>query len=206
MYRPSAFDVAEVAELHELIRGIGVAHVVTAVPDGFDASFVPLLLEPLGHLGVLVGHLARPNPQWQACGPNAPALAIFTGPDAYVSPSYYPSKAEHGRVVPTWNYVTVHAHGELLVHDDPGWTMALVRRLTDHHESTRPDPWSVDDAPEPFIDAQIRNVVGIELRITRLEGKRKLSQNRPEADIAGVTDAFARGTLGERRVAEGMKR
>ena len=134
--------------------------------------------------------MARNNDQWRrALGES---LAIIRGPDAYVSPSWYAAKAEHGRVVPTWNYVTAHVYGELVVHDDPAWVEDVVRRLTAKHEAARlaspgqPMPWSVDDAPRAFIEGQLRAIVGLELQITRIEAKAKLSQNRPVGDIAGV--------------------
>ena len=145
------------------------------------------------------GHVARNNDQWRkpALGES---LAIVRGPDAYVSPSWYAAKAEHGRVVPTWNYVTAHVYGRLVVHDDPAWVEDVVRRLTAKHEAARvavpgqSPQWSVDDAPRPFIEGQLRAIVGLELRITRIEAKAKLSQNRPVADIAGVVAGLsARG-------------
>jgi transcriptional regulator len=137
------------------------------------------------HWGALHGHLARNNDQWRA-GSAGEALVIVRGPNAYISPGWYASKVEHGRVVPTWNYVTAHVYGELVVHDDPVWTEDLVRRLTAKHEAYRERPWSVDDAPRPFIEGQLRAIVGVELLITRVEAKAKLSQNRPAADVDGV--------------------
>ncbi|HEY0936752.1 MAG TPA: FMN-binding negative transcriptional regulator [Trebonia sp.] len=139
-----------------------------------------------GSLGALHGHLARNNPQWKL-GSAGEALVIVRGPDAYISPGWYAAKAEHGRVVPTWNYVTAQVYGRLVVHDDPAWTEDLVRRLTVKHEAYREYPWSVDDAPRPYIEGQLRAIVGVELEITRIEAKAKLSQNRPAADIDGVT-------------------
>jgi transcriptional regulator len=139
----------------------------------------------VGEHGALLGHVARPNDQWRA-EPVGEALVIVRGPDAYVSPAWYAAKAEHGRVVPTWNYVTAHVYGELVVHDDPAWVEDVVRRLTAKHEAGRADPWSVDDAPPAFVAGQLRAIVGVELRITRIEGKAKLSQNRSAADRAGV--------------------
>jgi transcriptional regulator len=137
------------------------------------------------YVPALLGHLARNNDQWRR-PVLGEALAILRGPDAYVSPSWYATKTEHGRVVPTWNYIVVHAYGELVVHDDPAWVEALVRRLTGQHEAGRPHPWSVDDAPGGYLHGQLRAIVGIELRITRLEAKWKLSQNRSAADVDGV--------------------
>jgi len=185
MYIPAHFAMDE-AEVHDLLTRHGAADLVTATPRGVLASLLPFIYDPsAGEHGALLGHLARNNEQWQT-PVLGEALVIVRGPDGYVSPSWYPSKAEHGRVVPTWNYVTVHAYGTLSVHDDARWVDALVRRLTDKHEAIRARPWSVDDAPPVFVAGQLRAIVGIELAITRIEAKAKLSQNRPEADIDGV--------------------
>jgi transcriptional regulator len=137
----------------------------------------------------LQGHVARNNPQWQL-PVLGEALVIVRGADSYITPSWYASKAEHGRVVPTWNYLTAHVYGTVTVHDDPVWLDGLVRRLTDKHEANRPQPWSVDDAPQKYLAGQLRAIVGIELAITRIEAKFKLSQNRPAADIDGVIDGL----------------
>jgi transcriptional regulator len=157
---------------------------------------LPFVHEPdAGEHGALLGHVARNNPQWREAA-EGEALVIVRGPDAYVSPSWYASKAEHGRVVPTWNYVTAHVYGRLLVHDDSAWVEALVRRLTEQREASLPHPWSVDDAPPAFVAGQLRAIVGVELRITRIEAKAKLSQNRPAADVEGVIAGLAaRGDL-----------
>ena len=159
--------------------------------------------------GALFGHVARNNDQWRKPA-QGESLAIVRGPDAYVSPSWYAAKAEHGRVVPTWNYVTAHVYGQLVVHDDPAWVEDVVRRLTAKHEAARTESagqapaWSVDDAPRPFIEGQLRAIVGLELRITRIEAKAKLSQNRPAADIAGVVAGLA--ARGDDRSAEAVQR
>ena len=206
MYRPKAFDVTELDDLHLAIEASGPAHLVSVTPTGLTASVVPMLLDRgSGEHGALVGHLARANPHWRQAGRDVETMAIFAGPDAYVSPSWYATKQETGKVVPTWNYEVVHAYGELVVHDDPSWVGALVRRLTDRHEAGRREPWSVDDAPADFVAVQLRAIVGIELRLTRIEGKRKLSQNRPEADVAGAIAGLAGGTPAERQVAERMR-
>lgn len=210
VYQPVAFVEDRLPVLHGLMARAALAHLVTVGRSGIEANPVPLLLDAdRGPYGTLVGHLARANPQWQGVAPGAEALAIFAGADAYVSPSSYPSKAEGGRVVPTWDYVVVHAHGPLIVHDDPTWVEGLVRRLTDAHEAAAlgaggGPPWSVDDAPAPFVAGQLRAIVGIEVPIRRLEGKRKLSQNRPPGDIAGVLATFEAGTPRQRGVAEAM--
>jgi transcriptional regulator len=185
MYIPAHF-APDAAQVGELLRNHGAADLVTLTAEGLMATMLPFIYEPdSGPRGALHGHLARNNAQWKhdAIGD---ALVIVRGPDAYISPGWYASKAEHGRVVPTWNYVTAHVHGRLVVHDDPGWTEDLVRRLTAKHEAFRDHPWSVDDAPRAFIEGQLRAIVGIELEITRIEAKAKLSQNRPAADVDGV--------------------
>jgi transcriptional regulator len=187
MYIPAHFTADE-ATTGELLRNHGAANLVTVTDEGLVATMLPFIYVPgsgAGEHGSLHGHLARNNPQWKlpAIGD---ALAIVTGPDAYISPGWYASKTEHGRVVPTWNYVTAHVYGRLVVHDDPGWTEDLVRRLTAKHEASREHPWSVDDAPPAFIEGQLRAIVGIEVVISRIEAKAKLSQNRPPADVEGV--------------------
>lgn len=189
MYVPAHFAVDE-ADLRRLLAEGRAADLITAGPDGFDATMLPLLHDP--ERGTLSGHLARNNEHWRRVDGRR-CLVILRGPDAYVSPGWYPSKAEHGRVVPTWNYPTVHVHGTVEVHDDVGWLEDLVRRLTDLHEAGRAAPWSVDDAPEKFVAGQLRAIVGIEVHIDRIEAKFKLSQNRPPADVDGVI-AGLRGT------------
>jgi transcriptional regulator len=186
MYVPAHFAPDEAA-VGELLRNHGAADLVTLTDEGMMATFLPFIYEPAaGARGALHGHLARNNVQWQRES-RGEALVIVRGPDAYISPGWYASKAEHGRVVPTWNYVTAHVHGRLVVHDDPVWTENLVRRLTRKHEAYRgAAAWSVDDAPRAFIEGQLRAIVGVELEISRIEAKAKLSQNRPAADVAGV--------------------
>jgi len=185
MYVPSHFAAGD-AEVRALLDNHGAADLITATDDGLLATFLPFVFDPAaGEHGALLGHVARNNDQWRR-PPIGDAMVIVRGPDAYISPSWYASKAEHGRVVPTWNYVTAHVYGRLVVHEDPVWLDALVRRLTDRHEQGNPEPWSVDDAPTRFIAGQLRAIVGLELVITRIEAKLKLSQNRPPADIAGV--------------------
>jgi transcriptional regulator len=179
---------------------------VTHGAEGFRATILPMLFDPAdGELGTLRGHVARGNPQWREVGPETRALAIFDGPDAYVSPSWYAEKRATGKVVPTWNYVTVQAHGVLTIHFEPEWLLPHVRRLVERHERQRPDPWSVDDAPEGYIEMQVRAIVGLELRIDRLEAKRKLSQNRSEADIEGAIAGLSAGTPREQAVAAAMR-
>ena len=187
MYVPKHFAPPDDEAVRELLRQHGAADLVTSTDQGLRATLLPFVLDESGGDGPdrLLGHVARTNEHWQlpALGE---ALVIVRGPDAYVSPSWYATKREHGRVVPTWNYVTAHVHGRLVVHDDPVWVEALVRRLTAKHEGHREHPWSVDDAPPPYVAGQLRAIVGIEVEVTRVEAKWKLSQNRPEADQQGV--------------------
>jgi transcriptional regulator len=190
MYIPAHFAPDEAA-VGELLRNHGAADLVTLTDEGMMATYLPFIYEPsaggrAGQHGALHGHLARNNAQWKRES-RGEALVIVRGPDAYISPGWYASKAEHGRVVPTWNYVTAHVYGRFVVHDDPVWTENLVRRLTAKHEARRgAAAWSVDDAPRAFIEGQLRAIVGVELEISRIEAKAKLSQNRPEADVEGV--------------------
>lgn len=206
MYVPKHFEAPDLAAVHELLGGATAADVVTWSGSGMVASTVPLIFDPaVGPHGVLIGHLARNNEQWRHTDGQVEAMVIVRGPDAYVSPSSYATKREHGRVVPTWNYLTAHVYGQFTAHDDAAWTERAVRRLTARHEGLRESPWSVDDAPYPYIEGQLRAIVGVELAITRIEAKWKLSQNRSVEDIAGVRDdLLARGSDKERQVAEAM--
>jgi transcriptional regulator len=205
VYRPKAFDVDDIATIHDLIDACGPAQVVSLNAGRLAVSMVPLILDrSAGECGRLIGHLARPNPHWRDVDPSVEAVAIFVGPDAYVSPSLYPSKRETGKVVPTWNYVTVNAHGPLLVHDDKEFVRDVVERLTTRHEARRADPWAIADAPADYIDAMLGGIVGIEIPITRLEGKKKLSQNRPVEDVHAVIAGLRSGTPTEQAVAELM--
>ena len=200
MYIPAHF-AATAAAVDELLAKHGAADLITLTDDGLLATMLPFIYEPSpgqhgAQRGTLYGHVARNNDQWRKPA-HGESLAIVRGPDAYVSPSWYAAKAEHGRVVPTWNYLTAHVYGQLVVHDDPAWVEDVVRRLTAKHEAARlasPGqhmPWSPDDAPRAFIEGQLRAIVGLELQITRIEAKAKLSQNRPVGDIAGIVDGLA---------------
>jgi transcriptional regulator len=181
VYVPAHFAAPDDA-LEQLLAAPGAVDLVSTTAEGLTATTLPMLYDPAA--GTLAGHLARTNPQWRDSVGDV--LVIVRGPDAYVSPAWYASKAEHGRVVPTWDYVLAHVHGELVVHDDAGWLEQHVRRLTDAHEAGRAEPWAVADAPERFVAGQLRAIVGVEVRIRRVEAKWKLSQNRPAADIDGV--------------------
>jgi transcriptional regulator len=193
MYTPAHF-AADPDAVRALLARPAAANLVTMTSQGLLATLIPFVFDPtVGEHGALLGHLARNNAQWSE-PPIGESLVLIQGSDAYISPSWYASKAEHGRVVPTWNYSTAHVYGDLVVHDDPAWLDSLVRRLTDLHEAGSERPWSVDDAPERFIAGQLRAIVGVELRITRIEAKTKLSQNRSDADVDGVVAGLcARG-------------
>jgi transcriptional regulator len=192
MYTPSYFNDADLASLHRQIDGTRLATLVTFDENGLQASHVPLLLDPgQGAHGVLTGHLAKANPQWKTLALGTEVLVIFQGPDAYISPSFYAAKAEHGKVVPTWNYLAVHAYGRAEVFTDPERLLRVVSGLTDKHEAARAEPWAVSDAPDDYIQKMLNGIVGFAIPIERLEGKRKLNQNRSAEDIAGVSKGLA---------------
>lgn len=192
MYTPSYFKLEDLASLHRQIDATRLATLVTFDETGLQASHIPLLLEPTqGPHGTLYGHLAKANPQWKALETGAQALLIFQGADAYISPSFYAAKAEHGKVVPTWNYLAVHAYGRADVFTDPARLLRIVTGLTDKHEASRAEPWAVSDAPADYIEKMLNGIVGFAIPVERLEGKRKLNQNRSAADIAGVSKGLA---------------
>ncbi|MCY1406099.1 Protease synthase and sporulation protein PAI 2 [compost metagenome] len=192
MYLPTAFKDTDLSSLHQQIQSTRLAILVTSGEHGLQASHLPLLLNTeQGANGTLYGHLAKANPHWHALAAGAEAMVIFAGADAYVSPGFYPSKGEHGKVVPTWNYIAVHAYGRAEVFTDAQRLRDLVGALTARHEVGRAKPWAVSDAPADYIDGMLKAIVGFALPIERLEGKRKLSQNRCAADIAGVRDGLA---------------
>lgn len=196
MYVPAHFAASEEA-IADLLTRHGAADLVTQTDDGLVATLLPFVYDAsVGTYGTLLGHVARNNDQWRR-ETRGEALVIVRGPDAYVSPSWYAATEEHGRVVPTWDYITAHVYGDLIVHDDPVWVEDLVRRLTAKHEAGRPRPWSVDAAPADYITGQLRAIVGVEVVIRRIEAKLKLSQNRPVTDIPGVVMGLeARGEHG----------
>ncbi len=183
MYVPVFNALDDADEIRALVASVGSADLVTVGPDGYPVS---TLLPVVWHEDVLIAHMARANPHWRALVDDAPALAVVTGPQAYVSPAWYASKAEHGRVVPTWNYSAVHLTGRVRVHDDADFVLRAVTLLTEQHEQGRAEPWAVGDAPAQFVARQLRGIVGVELRVERVEAKAKLSQNRSADDHAGV--------------------
>ena len=191
MYLPSHFAEARVDVLHDLIRAYPFGTLVVLASNGLDANHIPFEIDPEpAPFGTLRGHLARANPLWKDFTAQVDALAIFQGPHTYISPSWYPTKKEHGKVVPTWNYAVVHAAGPLRVIDDQAWVRRFVEQLTQRHEAHRSDPWKVTDAPADFVDSMTSAIVGIEIPIARLTGKWKVSQNRPEKDRAGVVEGL----------------
>ena len=200
MYLPAYFEESRTDVLHALMRARPLATLVTLSDAGLIANHVPVetLPEPLPH-GVLRGHVARANPVWRKYRADSEALAIFQGPQAYVSPSFYPSKQETGEVVPTWDYAVVHARGTLRFVQDTAWLRALVSRLTDAHEASRHMPWKIDDAPPPYIERMLSLIVGFELSIASLTGKWKLSQNHPTANRRGVVKGLRAATGAESR-------
>lgn len=201
MYIPSAFLEEDISALHGIMQSARLAHIVTATTKGLISTPLPMLLMPQeGPLGTLYGHIARANTQWTS-SPIGEAMTIFMGPDGYISPSWYPSKQAHHKVVPTWNYIAVHAYGPIEFFEDEGLLRALVSELTDKHEETQPQPWAVTDAPQDFITPMLKGIVGFRLPISRLDGKRKMSQNRDVADRQGAAAGLSRSPLESDRVA-----
>jgi transcriptional regulator len=205
MYVPAHFKEERSSELQALMQSAAFATIVSMTSRGLYASHAPLLLdtevEPHGRL---IGHLARANPHWRLIDPAVETLVIFQGADGYISPSYYEAKREHGKVVPTWNYSAIHAYGFMKAVDDPTALRDIVTRLTNRYEAPRSAPWAVSDAPEPFLQEMLRGIIGIELTITRLEGKVKMSQNRPQADQTGVVEGLR--TDGGKELADAVAR
>lgn len=191
MYVPPHFEEQRAEVLRQLIHDSPLGTLVTLGRDGLNANLIPFEFDAApAPLGTLRGHVARANPVWRDFSQTVDALVIFLGPQSYVSPSWYPSKAQSGEVVPTYNYLTVHAYGPLQTHDEADWLRALVTRLTARFEAKRDAPWNVSDAPAAFVDKQLRAIVGIEIPIARWIGKWKVSQNRPAVDRAGVIQAL----------------
>jgi transcriptional regulator len=191
MYVPAHFTEDRIDVLHDFIRASGLATLVSMTAEGLIASHAPLMLDPdPAPYGTLIGHLAKANPHARTADPAERTLVIFQGPDGYITPSYYAAKQEHGKVVPTWNYATVHAYGTLQAFDDPARLLDIVTRLTVRNETPRAQPWAVSDAPADFVRGMLNGIIGIALPIVRLEGKMKMSQNRPAADQAGVIEGL----------------
>ncbi len=192
MYSPQHFVEARPEVLQQLVQAHPLGLLITH--DGVDlqANAIPWLLDsdPAGGPGILRAHVARANPVWQGARQDLDCLVVFQGPQAYISPNWYPSKARTHQEVPTWNYCMVQARGRLQVQEDPAWILNLITRLSDKHEATQSQPWSVNDAPKHYIDAMLRAIVGVEIRLTALTGKWKVSQNKKAGDRAGVVHAL----------------
>ena len=207
MYQPEHFRIAETNALHEVMRAHPLAQLVTAGPGGLMANPVPFITHgDEGEHGVLRAHLARPNLQWREIEAGAEVLVIFQGHEGYVTPSWYASKREHGKVVPTWNYVIVQVRGRAIVRPDAEWLRTQVGAMTDTHEAGRSHPWAVGDAPESYIDMQLRAIVGLEIEIRDIRGKWKVSQNRPIPDREGVAAGLGSSAQEDERLMAGLVR
>jgi transcriptional regulator len=201
MYIPPAFRETDLPFIHETMRTARLANLVTTTATGLMCTPLPLFLnEREGEMGTLYGHVAKANPQWRET-PTREAMAIFMGPDAYVTPSWYEGKSRDGKVVPTWNYVAVHAYGPVEFFQDADRLLNVVTRLTNLHEASHPRPWAVSDAPPEFIQAQLRGIVGVRLPITRIDAKRKMSQNRKAEDKANVKTGLSQSADARERQA-----
>lgn len=202
MYTPPFNRVDDEGELREFVADVGVGWLVTGRAGAAPAaSFLPVIWRA----DTVIAHFAKANPHWREIEGDTPALLIVTGPDAYISPSWYAAKVEHGKVVPTWNYSAAHLSGTARVHEDPEWLRAAVTDLTDQHEESRGRPWQVSDAPAAYIEGQLRGIVGVEFTVTGVEGKAKLSQNRSDADrVAVIHGLRADGRPGAPGVADAM--
>ena len=191
MYLPSHFEETRADVIHRLVRQHPLGVLVTLGADGLNANHIPFELDPdPAPWGTLRAHVARANPVWRDFSPDVQALVIFQGAQAYITPSWYETKKETGKVVPTYNYIVVHARGSLRIIEDPVWLRALVGRLTNQFEARRTAPWQVTDAPSDFIEQQLRGIVGLEMPVTKLMGKWKVSQNRPAVDRVGVVEGL----------------
>ena len=205
MYVPAHFEETRWEVLSRLIHEHPLAALVTLGPAGLEANHIPLELDPApAPFGTLRGHVARGNPIWRDFSPHVEALAIFQGPQAYISPAWYPTKQETGKVVPTYNYIVVHAYGPMRIIEDRAWLRGLVERLTNRHEAGRSAPWKVTDAPADFVEQMLGAIVGIEMPLTRLVGKWKVSQNRPAADRDGVVKGLGEMNDAEARAMSGL--
>jgi transcriptional regulator len=203
MYVPDHFRVDDIAQMHALMRGRPFAALISAGESGLYASHLPTVLKDEGGYGVIECHLARANPHWRDLAAGGEALMIFQGPNGYITPNWYPSKSEHGKVVPTWNYAVVHAYGRPEVKDDREWLRRHVGDLTAQQEKSEREPWRLSDAPDGYVDVMTRGIVGFRFAIARLQGKWKMSQNRQAPDCEGVVRGLnARATGDDREIAE----
>ena len=204
MYIPPQFAISDTAAMHRIIREHPLGMLVTHGEHGADADHIPFEFDPaVGSLGTLTAHVARANTLWQRCPTGTPVMVIFRGAEAFISPNWYPSKHEAHRQVPTWNYEVVHAHGSLTIHDDDRFVRGLVARLTRQHEASEPKPWKMTDSAPEFIDTMLRNIVGIQITVTSLVGKSKLSQNKEVRDRLTAADTLA--ARGHEELAQAMR-
>jgi transcriptional regulator len=197
MYQPEDFRVDDVPQMHALMRARPFAALISSGPTGLYATHMPTVLKDEGPFGVVECHVARANPHWKELAESSEVLMLFQGADGYVTPNWYPSKAQHGKVVPTWNYAIVHAYGRPEVMNDQAWLRRHVAELSAQQEAHERTPWSLTDAPERYVGVMLRGIVGIRLAVTRLEGKWKMSQNREPQDRAGVVQGFAARAEGD---------
>jgi len=205
MYVPAHFEETRPEVLHELIRDHSLAALVTLGSEGLSANHIPLELDPgPAPFGTLRGHVARGNPVWRDFSRDVEALAVFQGPQSYISPSWYQTKRETGKVVPTYNYIVVHAYGPMRIIEDRAWLRGLVERLTNRYEAGRAEPWKVTDAPADFVEQMLGGIIGIEIPLTRLVGKWKVSQNRPSADRDGVVTGLREMNHGDAQAMSGL--
>lgn len=205
MHRPDHFRVEDIAQIHALMRARPFAALVSSTASGLYGTHLPTVLKDDGANGLIECHLARANPHWKDLAEGNEALMIFQGPEGYITPNWYPSKALHGKAVPTWNYAVVHAYGRPAVVQDKDWLRRHVTELTDQQEASEAQPWAVSDAPESYVDVMLRGIVGFRFAITRLEGKWKMSQNREMPDRQGVVAGLTARASGEdREIAEAV--
>lgn len=203
MYVPAEFEETQIEVLHELIQQYPLGILLTHGQSGLDANHLPFELDTeVTELGVLHAHVARKNPVWQDVQDGDEVLVVFRAGDAYISPQWYPSKQEHHQQVPTWNYRVVHAHGKLKIRDDERYVRGVVARLTRTHEAMQAEPWKMSDAPKSYIEPMLKAIVGIEIEITKIQGKSKLGQNKEHRDIVGVAHALS--TTGQREISKAM--
>lgn len=208
MYNPALFREGRVPVLFDAIEKIGLGTLIASTPDGLEANHIPMLIDPKPEpYGKLLGHVARANPIWQNVEQGSDALAVFLGANAYISPSWYPSKKETGTGVPTWNYLAIHAYGKIHFYHDAAELKEHVGALSSAHEAELPEPWAIGDAPAEYIDTMVQRIVGFRLSVARIEGKWKMSQNREAQDAKGAREGLLdKGGEQRKAVAEAMTR
>mgnify|MGYP000856081882 CR=1 FL=1 len=204
MYIPTSFRLRTDSDLLDFIINYPLAALVTQANGQLNASHLPFLARPGTDFLILASHINRANKIWQQCRPNDEVLLIFTGPDAYISPNFYPSKQRNGKVVPTWNYSAVHVRGKIRFTQEPSWLVGFLSELSDHHEQQQKKPWRLNDAPDDYIEKLCKAIVGIEVRVESIEGQMKYSQNKTREDFSGVVTGLSQGNEQQRLVAKAM--